>query len=229
MEFITPIASVIAIIVAIFSIPKTLHAINEQKRKKFRDELEFYKEYFENYYLKTDIKTPLLIKDKAAHTLTRSTYINANLANYFIELHENGKVNFQETIDSFHFGHKYINVDEENLIFKPAIKKLMQRRNLYYFSITPLISYIFMLYGTDAGNSLHIIIRSLSALFSLILIIQLLDKTLNLEEANKFLKIINTMNDNSHSKNELVTLSPINPPHKGFFTQANEFIKKLTG
>ena len=190
MEFITPIASIIAIIVAIFSIPKTLHAINEQKRKKFRDELDFYKEYFENYYQKKDSNIPLLVRDKAAHTLTRSTHINANLANYFVELHENKKADFQKVIDSFHFGHKYINVDEQNWIFNPTIKKLTQRRKLYYFSIVPLISYIFLLYGTDAGSSLHIIIRSLGALFSLILIIQLLDKTLNIEEAENFFKII---------------------------------------
>lgn len=209
MEFITPIASIIAIIVAIFSIPKTLHAIGEQKRKKFRDELDFYKEYFENYYQNKDSSISLLVRDKAAHTLTRSTYINANLANYFIELHENGKADFQEIIDTFHFGHKYIDVDEVNLKFKPKVKKLLRRRNLYYFLIVPLILYIYVLYGTDVGASLHIILRSLGALFTIILIIQLLDKTLNLEEADKFLKAINAVIDNEQRKTELVTESSI--------------------
>ena len=141
MEFISPITAIIAIVVAIFSIPKTLHAISEQKRKKIRDELDFYKEYFENYYQERGSNIPLLVRDKAAHTLTRSTYINANLANYFVELHENGKADFQKVIDTFHFGHKYIDVDEQNLIFKPTIERLLWRRNLYYFSIIPLMLY----------------------------------------------------------------------------------------
>lgn len=200
MEFITPIASIIAIIVAIFSIPKTLHSINEQKRKKFRDELDIYKEYFENYFQNADSSIPLLVRDKAAHTLTRSPFINSRLANYFINLHENQKADFQSLIDTYHFGNKYIDVDEENLKFTPKLKKLIRRRNLYYFSIIPLMLYIYVLYGTEAGHNLHIIVRSLGALFTIVLIIQLLDKTLNLEEADKFLKIINTVNENVQPK-----------------------------
>lgn len=209
MEYLSPIASIIAIIVAIFSIPKILHEISEQKRKKFRDELDFYKDYFENYYKKRDSTIPLLVRDKAAHTLTRSMFINANLANHFIELHENGKADFQKVIDTFHFGHKYISVDEENLIFKPTFKKLMQHRNLYYFSIIPLMSYIYVLYGTEVGNSLHIIFRSLGTLFTIILIIQLLDKTLNIEEADKFLKLINAVDKKSHYQDQRTADSPI--------------------
>ncbi|TCB52692.1 hypothetical protein E0H80_02330 [Acinetobacter sp. ANC 4779] len=205
MEFINPIAAIIALIVAIFSIPKTLHVISEQKRKKFRDELDFYKEYFENYYQKKDSSTPLLVRDKAAHTLTRSIFINAKLANYFVELHENGKVDFQKVIDTFHFGHKYIDIDDQNLIFKPTIKRLLWRRNLYYFSIIPLIVYIYVLYGTEVGDSLHIVLKSLGALFTIILIIQLLDKTLNLEEAEKFLKIINAAQDNTQFQAKIGT------------------------
>lgn len=205
MEFITPIASIIAIIVAIFSIPKILHEITEQKRKKIMDELEFYKEYLEHYYHKTNVKIPLLVRDKAAQTLTRSTHINANLANHFIELHENGKADFQKIIDAFHFGHKYIEVDEANLKFSPKLKRLMRRKNLYYFLIIPLILYIYVLYGTEAGHNLHIILRSLGALFTIILIIQLLNNTLNLEEADKFFKMINTADHISQLKNELAS------------------------
>ncbi len=212
MEFITPIASIIAIIVAIFSVPKILHEIGEQKRKKFRDELEFYKEYLEHYYHNKNAKIPLIVRDKAAQTLTRSTHINANLANYFVELHENGKADFQKIIDAFHFGHKYIKVDETNLIFKPIFERLIWRRNLYYCLITPLMLYIYLLYGTEIGNNLHIVLRSLGALFTIILIIQLIDKSLNLEEADKFLKIINTVHNNAQSKNELDTNSYENLP-----------------
>ncbi|RLL23953.1 hypothetical protein [Acinetobacter chengduensis] len=203
MEYLNPIASVIAIIVAIFSIPKILHEISEQKRKKFRDELNFYKEYFENYYKNRDSTIPLLVRDKATHTLTRSMFINANLANHFIELHENRKADFQKVIDAFHFGHKYISIDEENWVFKPTIKKLMQRRNLYYFSIIPLMSYIYVLYGTEVGNSLHLVLRSLGALSTIILSVQLLDKTLNLEEADKFFKIINNIDKIDNTEHQL--------------------------
>lgn len=91
MEFINPIAAIIALVIAIFSIPKTLHAINEHKRKKFKDELDFYKEYLDNYYQKTESELSLLLKDKAAQTLTRSTVISAKLADYFILLHEQKK------------------------------------------------------------------------------------------------------------------------------------------
>ena len=72
--------------------------------------------------------------------------------------------------------------------------------------------YIYLLYGTEIGNNLHIVLRSLGALFTIILIIQLIDKSLNLEEADKFLKIINTVHNNAQSKNELDTNSYENLP-----------------
>lgn len=191
MEFITPIASIIAIIVAVFSIPKTLHAINEQKRKKFRDELDFFKEYFEKYYKNDTPELTLLIRDKAAHTLTRSPFINAKLTNYFIELHENQKADFQKLVDSFHFGHKFIDVDDQNLKFKATIKNLKYRKNLYYFLVSLIFFYIFALYGTNAGEYLHIILKSTITIFSVIVCIQLLDKSIDVEEADAFLKIMN--------------------------------------
>ena len=58
MEIINPIAALIALIIAIFSIPKTLHAINEHKRKKFKDELENFKEYFANFHQNSSSNTP---------------------------------------------------------------------------------------------------------------------------------------------------------------------------
>ncbi|MFH7809761.1 MULTISPECIES: hypothetical protein [unclassified Acinetobacter] len=190
MEFINPIAALIALIIAIFSIPKTLHAINEHKRKKFKDELDFYKEYLDNYYQKTESELSLLLKDKAAQTLTRSTVISAKLADYFILLHEQKKLNFQDVTDAFHFGHKYIHVDEERLVFSPKINQIKFRKNLYYLIILALLAYIYVLYGTNAGESFHIVVRSLGTIFSIILCIQFLDKILNLEESAKFFEIV---------------------------------------
>lgn len=190
MEFINPIAAIIALVIAIFSIPKTLHAINEHKRKKFKDELDFYKEYLDNYYQKTESELSLLLKDKAAQTLTRSTVISANLADYFILLHEQKKLNFQDVTDAFHFGHKYIHVDEERLVFSPKMNQIMLRKCFYYLIILAVLAYIYVLYGTNTGESLHIVVRSLGTIFSIILCIQFLDKILNLEESTKFFGIM---------------------------------------
>lgn len=187
MEFINPIA----VIVAIFSIPKTMHAISEQKRKKFRDELDFFKEYLENYYKNDNPELTLLIKDKAAQTLTRSAFINAKLTNHFIELHENQRAEFQKLVDSFHFGHKFIDVDDQNLNFKATVKNLKCRKNLYYFLVSLIFIYIFALYGTNAGENLHIILKSTITIVSVILCIHLLDKSIEVEEADAFLKMIN--------------------------------------
>ena len=190
MEFINPIAALIALIIAIFSIPKTLHAINEHKRKKFKDELDFYKEYLDNYYQKTESDVSLLLKDKAAQTLTRSTAISAKLADYFISLHEQKKLNFQDVTDTFHFGHKNIHVDEELLIFSPKINQITLRKSLYYLVILALLAYIYVLYGTNAGESLHLFVRSLITFFSIIISFQFVDKIFTLEECVKFFEIM---------------------------------------
>ncbi|MNY88984.1 hypothetical protein D3C78_52580 [compost metagenome] len=117
--------------------------------------------------------------------------ISAKLADYFILLHEQKKLNFQDVTDAFHFGHKYINVDEERLVFSPKMNQIKLRKSVYYLIILTLLAYIYVLYGTNAGESFHIVVRSLGTIFSIILCIQFLDKILNLEESAKFFGIMN--------------------------------------
>ena len=108
MEFISPISTIIAIIVAIFSIPKTLHTIGEHKRKKFKDELENFAEYFEKFYKVDTDKYPKLLRDKAAQNITRSIEMSDVLLHYLIDLHEKGLANFDKTNEQFYWGGRFI-------------------------------------------------------------------------------------------------------------------------
>ncbi|AUX85212.1 hypothetical protein C3F34_03430 [Acinetobacter sp. ACNIH2] len=110
MESLTSISTIIAIIVAIFSIPKSLHAVNEHRRKKFKDELENFGEYFEKFYKAETDKYPQLLKDKAAQNLTRSIDMNDELLHCLIDFHEKGLVNFDKTTDLYYWGSRFINV-----------------------------------------------------------------------------------------------------------------------
>lgn len=135
MEFISPIAAIIAIIVAIFSIPKTLHAIGEHKRKKFKDELENFTEYFEKFYKADANNYPQLLRDKAAQNITRSFDMNAELLHYLIDLHEKDLANFDKTTEQYYWGSRFIEVSNQdnkiNILKKGRVSKLISR--LYYF------------------------------------------------------------------------------------------------
>jgi hypothetical protein len=117
MESLTSISTIIAIIVAIFSIPKSLHAVNEHRRKKFKDELENFGEYFEKFYKAETDKYPQLLKDKAAQNLTRSIDMNDELLHCLIDFHEKGLVNFDKTTDLYYWGSRFINVIKVNNTF----------------------------------------------------------------------------------------------------------------
>lgn len=136
MELISPIATLIAIIVAIFSIPKTLHAIGEYKRKKFKDELENFNEYFDNFYKADETKYPLLLRDKAAQNISRSIDMNSELLHYLIELHEKGLANFDQIRDQYYWGSRFIKVqkDEELLIFSKK-SKISYPKSKFYYSV----------------------------------------------------------------------------------------------
>ncbi|WP_205668317.1 hypothetical protein [Acinetobacter pseudolwoffii] len=135
MEFISPTAAIIAIIVAIFSIPKTLHAIGEHKRKKFKDELENFTEYFEKFYKADANNYPQLLRDKAAQNITRSFDMNAELLHYLIDLHEKDLANFDKTTEQYYWGSRFIEVSNQdnkiNISKKGRVSKLISR--IYYF------------------------------------------------------------------------------------------------
>lgn len=123
MEIINPIAALIALIIAIFSIPKTLHAINEHKRKKFKDELENFKEYFANFHQNSSSNTPKLLKDKAAQNIARSLEMNADLLDYLITLHEKDLINFDKIKDHYYWGNRFIAVNKNTSRFQFSNKR----------------------------------------------------------------------------------------------------------
>ena len=108
MESIDVIVALIGIVVAIFSIPKSLHAIGEHKRKKFKDELDNFIEYFEKFYKADANNYPQLLRDKAAQNITRSKDMNAELLHYLINLHEKGLVNFDQATDHYYWGSRFL-------------------------------------------------------------------------------------------------------------------------
>lgn len=114
MENIDTITKVIALIIALFSFPKMLHSIHEHKRKKFKDEFENYKEYFEKFYKCEPSDFSKLLRDKAAQNLTRNLEMKANLLDYLIELHEKGLANFDKMTDQYYWGNRFINVQKVN-------------------------------------------------------------------------------------------------------------------
>lgn len=70
------------------------------------------------------------------------------------------------------------------------MNQITLRKCFYYLIVLAVLAYIYVLYGTNAGESLHLFIRSLITFFSIILCIQFLDKILNLEESAKFFEIM---------------------------------------
>lgn len=134
MEFINPIAAIIAIIVAIFSIPKSLHAVNEHRRKKFKDELENFSEYFEKFYKAETGKYHKLLRDKAAQNLTRSIDMNDELLHCLIYFHEKGLVNFDKTTELYYWGSRFINVIkvDNKLVFTPKNRVSNTISKTYY-------------------------------------------------------------------------------------------------
>ena len=134
MESITSISTIIAIIVAIFSIPKSLHAVNEHRRKKFKDELENFTEYFEKFYRVESGKYPKLLRDKAAQNITRSIDMNDELLHCLIVFHEKGLVNFDKATDLYYWGSRFINVIkvDNTLAFTPKNRVSKAISKTYY-------------------------------------------------------------------------------------------------
>ncbi|MCH7336681.1 hypothetical protein [Acinetobacter sp. NIPH 2699] len=193
MEFINPISAIIAVIVAIFSIPKSLHSINEFRRKKFKDELENYKEYFEKFYNCEKNIYPKLLQDKAAQNITRTQETSAYLVNYFIDLHEKNLVNFDKVTEHYHWGNRFIHIDDQDstIIFKP--KTFLSKR---------VCSINYFLYAFFIGISIFIFLGKINlfnvewlnnflGIANLILGIACLRTADDMHEALKFLKSMN--------------------------------------
>ncbi|MFH7765153.1 hypothetical protein [Acinetobacter sp. BSP-28] len=192
MEFISPIAAIIAIIVAIFSIPKTLHAIGEHKRKKFKDELENFTEYFEKFYKADANNYPQLLRDKAAQNITRSFDMNAELLHYLIDLHEKDLANFDKTTEQYYWGSRFIEVSNKdnkiNISKKVRVSKLISR--IYYFLYGIFLIFAIVIF---TGKFHFWNIQWLDALIGvsfLIFSISALRKADDMKEALNFLKTI---------------------------------------
>lgn len=111
---ISSILTYISTIVAVFSIPVSLQIFHQHKRKKFKDELENFTEYFEKFYGKDKSAYPLLLRDKAAQNLTRTPQISAEIVDFIINLHEKRLANFDTLIDHYHWGNQYLKVEKNN-------------------------------------------------------------------------------------------------------------------
>jgi len=192
MEFISPTAAIIAIIVAIFSIPKTLHAIGEHKRKKFKDELENFTEYFEKFYKADANNYPQLLRDKAAQNITRSFDMNAELLHYLIDLHEKDLANFDKTTEQYYWGSRFIEVSNQdnkiNISKKGRVSKLISR--IYYFLYGIFLIFAIVIF---TGKFHFWNIQWLDALIGisfLIFSISALRKADDMKEALNFLKTI---------------------------------------
>ncbi len=192
MEFISPIAAIIAIIVAIFSIPKTLHAIGEHKRKKFKDELENFTEYFKKFYKADANNYPQLLRDKAAQNITRSFDMNAELLHYLIDLHEKDLANFDKATEQYYWGSRFIEVSNQdnkiNISKKGRVSKLISR--IYYFLYGIFLIFAIIIF---TGKFHFWNIQWLDALIGvsfLIFSISALRKANDMKEALNFLKTI---------------------------------------
>lgn len=110
METIEIIAKITALIITLLSLPKILHSISELRRKKFKDELENFTEYFQKYYNSDADKLPQLLRDKAAQNVTRNIEMNTDLLHHLIKLHESNIANFDKTTDQFFWGSRFIKI-----------------------------------------------------------------------------------------------------------------------
>lgn len=195
METITSLTSLFAIIAAIFAIPISLHVLHEHKRKKFKAELEIYEEYFSKYYDKDSTENiPRLLKDKAAQNLTRSKLINSKLLNYFISLHEHSILSFDEAIDHFYSGNRFIHVfeDKENQTFSFSQK---HKRPQFFRKINYLGYAFFLLFGVGILSQFipylnNVVISTIVGISSLIVSIQCLKNADDISESIKFLNTI---------------------------------------
>ncbi|WP_213073974.1 hypothetical protein [Acinetobacter terrae] len=205
MEFINPIAAIIALIVAIFSIPKTLHSINEHRRKKFRDELENYKEYFEKFYNCDPNNYPKLLRDKAAQNLTRSHDIDAGLLNHLIELHEKNLVNFDKITDQYYWGSRFIDTYKAQSSFtfksKRRLSRTMSLINYALYAIFLTIAVFTFLGKINLFNVQWF--DSLMGTVHIILAISSLRTADDMKEALKFLATIKNA-ETQHSSTEIL-------------------------
>ena len=199
MESITQIATIIGIIVAIFSIPKTLHTIGDFRRKKFKDELDVFKEYFDNYHNLDNTPTPKLLKDKVAQNLTRSKDINYDLLRYFINLHEKNKANFDKLIEHYDWGNRFIILtkldDDFHVQAKSYVSNLTININYLLYALTVVLS-IFLFTGHLSFFESKFFNNSVG-ISTIILSLDFLRRAEDMREGLKFLKIIkSTASDN---------------------------------
>jgi hypothetical protein len=192
MEFITPITSIIAIIVAIFSIPKSLHGISELRRKKFKDELDNFTEYFEKFYQIESTKYSKLLRDKAAQNISRSIDMNSELLHYFIKLHEDGLANFDQINDKYYWGSRFIKFHEdgEQLHFDMKSQITYLKSRLYYFAYAVCITLAITVF-TGKLNFWHIQwLDGLIGIAFIIFAISSLRQADDMKEALHFLEMI---------------------------------------
>ena len=207
METITSIAPLIPIIAAIFTIPKSLHILHEHKRKKFKAELETYEEYFTKYYDKDSSKNiPMLIQDKAAQNLTRSKLVNFRLINYFISLHENLALSFDEAIDHFCWGNRFITVSEDRKNHKFSFSQKNKTPKL--FQIINYCGYVvFLVFALGLLSGFipylnNMVLSVVIGISSLIVSIQCLKNADDISESMRFLAIIEMAQ--THQTGELI-------------------------
>lgn len=202
MESIDVIVALIGIVVAIFSIPKSLHAIGEHKRKKFKDELDNFIEYFEKFYKADESKYPKLLRDKAAQNITRSKDMNAELLHYLINLHEKGLVNFDQATDHYYWGSRFLTYNSNNNVITFKTKRYtsstVSKLNYVLYAcfltlaIFTLVGWIEFLKVTWFDNIISIALIILATRF--------LNTADDMKEALNFLKLMKNSGDKDESK-----------------------------
>ena len=205
MENIDTITKVIALIIALFSFPKMLHSIHEHRRKKFKDEFENYKEYFEKFYKCKPTALSKLLRDKAAQNITRNLDMKANLLDYLIEMHEKDLVNFDKITDQYHWGNRFIDVqkNESGFIFssKRKLSKVVSGLNYFLYAMFIIIAVF-----TFLGNISLFNIQWLDSLIGtahIIFAIVCLRTADDMREALKFLATISNAEITQSTTNSL--------------------------
>ena len=215
MESIDVIVALIGIVVAIFSIPKSLHAIGEHKRKKFKDELNNFIEYFEKFYKADESKYPKLLRDKAAQNITRSKDMNAELLHYLINLHEKGLVNFDQATDHYYWGSRFLTyeINDDEFIFKTNKYTSISLSYLNYLLYAVfLILAIFTLVGWIDFLKVNWF-DNIIGLGLIVIATKFLNTADDMKEALSFLKLIKNANSKTESKitSEIVTSIDLAP------------------
>ncbi|GAA5187798.1 hypothetical protein GCM10023345_27310 [Acinetobacter kookii] len=204
---ISSVLPILSAVVTVCSIPVTLHIIHQHKRKKFKDDLENFTEYFEKFYKNTSSELPILLRDKAAQNLTRTPRISAEVIDYIINLHEQRLVKFDILTDHYHWGNRYIKITLKN-------DQMTFSKNWYICVLTKIFLYFIYYLMAFFSGFLCLDIINLSSvswfdpligIASFICAIFSLNKADDMGEALKFLNIINNAQESIQAQQKIET------------------------